>query len=1301
NLTTLDTNKDGSFFYTIQINGSFALLTMAKVEYAGDDLYNQFAHEEMAGLEREVNDLRFFPDTDGDGYPNWDFSLYELLQMQSTEERHAMPTQTEIENGITTGTFNTYGDLEFIDFVETSVDSVFTPGGSGTGTFGYETIGATKYTRVKDTKSGSKFTISEDGDLTTIFAYLELGGGAKNPKTARAAIYSDSSGSPNTLLGESGQRTITRTLQWWDFTFSPPISLDANTPYWLVIHTATKIDMYGDIGSANQRSYNDDAYSDNADDPFNLGDPTTQDNVQLSIYASYDIASSPDSNDLIAEIEWSVSDTVQSMDYLQWDYRTNPSATVDFYVWNYTRVGYDLQTGGSPLVLITDYYDEATNTVKVKFDCDSPSSAFTLYIDMLRIDYFFSLGGEVSNDTLDFYALFDENTGSSTLDDISNYLGILQGNTSWTSGIHNSSLLFDGDGSPPTPGVNETRYVTPLQNNFTTSPGNLDYFGDLLSVDNNEVKIISEFVPGGGSTGTFGYESVGGARRRINGNNKQGSKFTLTEAGTVTSISVWGKLRNGGNVRVGIYSDYNGAPDILQGSEEFIMADSLQWWMYTLTTPISLGVGDWWIVAGGDNRLSMYADSGSPNQRAYNSDPYGDGFQNPFGAPSYTSEQLSIYASYDIASSPDSYEILTDIEWKVDDSVASMEYLNWSYSTNASATVNFYVWNYATVGYDLQTGGSPLALTTDYYDGATNTVKVRFECSSTNSYELLIDQLRIEHNITVGQQIDYLDYDLVQYGDIMDDNLGINTEFVVTAWVYPTFFSSTQNPNGIKNLFFSKAGNFELGINESGVLQVYMNTFYNETTATYGVLGSIGLGKWTYIAVRYNDSNVDVLIGTSWYYNATGPDTEPWNGGGNLASGGKFSIGGAEDIESCFTGAIDEVSVFNKSITNFEIEVHHGVISIEIAATKENGFGGWTPIITSGEIIDGYINFQANITSGIIDLVEFYVTNYEPSSLGDPIPSNWSLLYSINNAQSRNSFVIDSHSLPDEDSWYFIIKAVDSYQHPTFKIYTIPFAINHFNDTIEFYYDDTNGRINQNSHIGVVPLDGFESYINTTDIYINYSNSWDLLNQVPINYSDISSNYNLIDLDTLTSWIQNKGLTPENYIVNFNISLSLNYGPEFDTYSYNYTLNNIILDIKGPDISLDYSPPYTLDLGKTYSNTSENILTGAIDFTDSDFDTVRLEYSYSISSDWIIYDTFLNTSRLSANFSMNILNLKDDIIDFRFIAVDDLGNIATLTDSTYWIIKDFDNHKDFIVEYLDDSFVYSLNQFDEIDITEI
>ena len=124
-------------------------------------------------------------------------------------------------------------------------------------------------------------------------------------------------------------------------------------------------------------------------------------------------AGSSSSNDIDVEIEWSVTDIVNTMDYIRWDFSTSGTATTEFYVWKDTC--YELQVGSSPLNLTTDYYDEATNTIKVKFMCNDSSSSFILYIDQLRVDYTVLISSE-SNDTLEFYALFDENSGSSTFD---------------------------------------------------------------------------------------------------------------------------------------------------------------------------------------------------------------------------------------------------------------------------------------------------------------------------------------------------------------------------------------------------------------------------------------------------------------------------------------------------------------------------------------------------------------------------------------------------------------------------------------------------------------------------------------------------------------------------------------------------------------------------------------------------------------------------------------------------------------------------------------------------------------------
>ncbi|GAH52234.1 unnamed protein product, partial [marine sediment metagenome] len=81
------------------------------------------------------------------------------------------------------------------------------------------------------------------------------------------------------------------------------------------------------------------------------------------------------------------------------------------------------------------------------------------------------------------------------------------------------------------------------------------------------------------------------------------------------------------------------------------------------------------------------------------------------------------------------------------------------------------------------------------------------------------------------------------------------------------------------------------------------------------------------------------------------------------------------------------------------------------------------------------------------------------------------------------------------------------------------------------------------------------------------------------------------------------------------------------------------------------------------------------------------------------YDTFTNSSSSLVNISMNILTLKDDIVYFRLVVSDKLGNIKTLDNFTFWIVKDFNNHLDFIVECLEDDSLYDLNLNDMIDIT--
>ncbi|MCH7933624.1 MAG: hypothetical protein IIC36_06470, partial [Gemmatimonadetes bacterium] len=133
--------------------------------------------------------------------------------------------------------------------------------------FGYPTVGATRYTEQPDNKQGTKFTLSESAMADTLYFWAKLGGGAPPPLEGTGVIYEDNAGVPGAWVATAQPVAVTGTLQWYASAFSSPVPLSPGT-YWLVVHHGSKIDLYGDAGTANQRAYNADTYSDGPTDPF-------------------------------------------------------------------------------------------------------------------------------------------------------------------------------------------------------------------------------------------------------------------------------------------------------------------------------------------------------------------------------------------------------------------------------------------------------------------------------------------------------------------------------------------------------------------------------------------------------------------------------------------------------------------------------------------------------------------------------------------------------------------------------------------------------------------------------------------------------------------------------------------------------------------------------------------------------------------------------------------------------------------------------------------------------------------------
>lgn len=150
---------------------------------------------------------------------------------------------------------------------------------------------------------------------------------------------------------------------------------------------------------------------------------------------------------------------------------------------------------------------------------------------------------------------------------------------------------------------------------------------------------------------TFGKTDVGATDAAFpSANSKSACKFTLSEAGYVTKLTIYYQSaggHEGGNAKGLIYSvDESGEPDALIAvTEEVAVPYSIfDWVEFPFSSPVYLEAGDYYLGAHSANRLVSKAATTGTNR--YNSDTYSDGASDPFGSASSSSLQKSVYATY-------------------------------------------------------------------------------------------------------------------------------------------------------------------------------------------------------------------------------------------------------------------------------------------------------------------------------------------------------------------------------------------------------------------------------------------------------------------------------------------------------------------------------------------------------------------------------------------------------------------------------------------------------------------------------
>ncbi len=226
-------------------------------------------------------------------------------------------------------------------------------------------------------------------------------------------------------------------------------------------------------------------------------------------------------------------------------------------------------------------------------------------------------------------------------------------------------------------------------------------------------------------------------------------------------------------------------------------------------------------------------------------------------------------------------------------------------------------------------------------------------------------------NGMVQYGLDFDGNDFVSYanglegpGDPFDD---LSTEFTVCAWINPSSLSGGATNHLTENVILAKASdpyndNFEIGVNNEGNIHVYLDTEIRDTYADFGPAGAImTTGGWYFIVFRYQQGTAEVRIQDTWYSVGT------WSGANDIdqAEGSPFTIGASEHINQYFKGIIDEVAVYNKYLSDQEVEdFKYGSMPATIQTITE---------LENGDVFSSYqIDWTTAFDMHVQDICTFY-----------------------------------------------------------------------------------------------------------------------------------------------------------------------------------------------------------------------------------------------------------------------------------------------------------------------------------------
>ncbi len=229
--------------------------------------------------------------------------------------------------------------------------------------------------------------------------------------------------------------------------------------------------------------------------------------------------------------------------------------------------------------------------------------------------------------------------------------------------------------------------------------------------------------------------------------------------------------------------------------------------------------------------------------------------------------------------------------------------------------------------------------------------------------------------------MDFDGNDSVSYASALED-LGdplndLSNEFTVCVWINPSALSGGRTLHRTKNVIVAKASavandNFEMGVTNDGRIHIYLDTEFRDAYANFSPAGTISTtGGWYFVVFRYQQGVAEVRIVQISDPNNPNNDIwwsmPNWKGANDVQQsiGSPFTIGACERYNIFFKGKIDEVAVYNKYLSDQEVEdFKYGSMASAIQSITE---------LENGDVFSSYqIDWTTAFDMHVQDTCTFY-----------------------------------------------------------------------------------------------------------------------------------------------------------------------------------------------------------------------------------------------------------------------------------------------------------------------------------------